>query len=171
MHINSFQQRLREFLSTELSDVIFVNFLRFKSKYKTLFQFRCECSGKQRYISLEKMFEYEHSSKYSVSNETRDLLVNEIEGDEFHLSPLPGKIMLNEIESIIRQGKGKKLDEFREEFKNSAGEIFSDIIDEMFSDLHDFTFTDPKIPADNKKFTALLFRFSLLKNPGKKYRR
>jgi hypothetical protein len=149
-----FSVRLKEFLRTELSDVIFVNFLRFKSKYKTLFQFRCECSGKQRYISLEKMFEYEHSSKYSVSYETRDLLVKEIEGDEFHLSPLPGKIMLNEIESIIRQGKGKKLDEFREEFKNSAGEIFNDIIDKMFLDLHDFTFTDPKIPADSKKFAS-----------------
>ena len=149
-----FTVRLKEFLSTELTDVIFVNFLRFKSKYKTLFQYRCECSGKQRYISLEKMFEYEHTSKFSVSCETRDLLVNEIEGDEFHLSPLPGKIMLNEIESIIRQGKGKKLDEFREEFKNSAGEVFSDIIDEMFRDIHDFTFTDPKIPADNKKFTS-----------------
>jgi hypothetical protein len=149
-----FSVRLKEFLSAELSDVIFVNFLRFKSKYKTLFQYRCECSGKHRYIGLEKMFEYEHTSKYSVSCETRDLLVNEIEGDEFHLSPLPGKIMLNEIESIIRQGKGKKLDEFRAEFKNSAGEVFSDIIDEMFRDLHDFTFTDPKIPADNKKFTS-----------------
>jgi hypothetical protein len=149
-----FSARLKEFLTAELSDVIFVNFLRFKSKYKTLFQYRCECSGKQRYISLEKMFEYEHTSKYSVSCETRDLLVYEIEGDEFHLSPLPGKIMLNEIEHIIRHGKGKKLDEFREEFKNSAGEIFSDVIDEMFLDLHDFTFIDPKIPADNKKFTS-----------------
>lgn len=149
-----FSARLKEFLTAELSDVIFVNFLRFKSKYKTLFQYRCECSGKQRFISLEKMFEYEHTSKYSVSCETRDLLVYEIEGDEFHLSPLPGKIMLNEIEHIIRHGKGKKLDEFREEFKNSAGEIFSDVIDEMFRDLHDFTFIDPKIPADNKKFTS-----------------
>ena len=149
-----FSVKLKEFLTAELSDVIFVNFLRFKSKYKTLFQYRCECSGKQRFISLEKMFEYEHTSKYSVSYETRDLLVNEIEGDEFHLSPLPGKIMLNEIESIIRQGKGKKLDEFREEFKNSAGEIFNEIIDEMFRDLHEFTFTDPKIPADTKKFTT-----------------
>ena len=108
-----FSQKLREFLTTELSDRIFINFLRFKSRYKTLFQYRCECSGKQRYISLEKMFEYEHSSKYNVSNETRAMLVNEIEGDEFHLSPLPGRIMLNDIENIIRQGKGNKLDEFR----------------------------------------------------------
>jgi hypothetical protein len=149
---NHFSIKLREFLKTELSDVIFVNFLRFKSKYKSLFQYRCECSGKQRYISLEKMFEYEHTSKYNVSCETRELLVNEIEGDEFHLSPLPGKIMLNEIEQIIRQGKGKKLDEFRDEFKMSAGESFGNIIDKMFHEIHDFIFTDPKIPADDKRF-------------------
>jgi len=147
-----FSLKLREFLKTELSDIIFINFLRFKSKYKSLFQYRCECSGKQRYISLEKMFEYEHTSKYNVSSETRELLVNEIEGDEFHLSPLPGKIILNEIEQIIKQGKGKKLEEFREEFKMSAGEFFGDIIDEMFHEIHDFIITDPKIPANNKRF-------------------
>jgi hypothetical protein len=154
---NSFSLKLREFLKTELTDVIFVNFLRFKSKYKSLFQYRCECSGKQRYIALEKMFEYEHTSKYNVSLDTRDLLVNEIEGDEFHLSPLPGKIMLNEIEQIIRQGKGKKLDEFREEFKKSAGEIFGNIIDEMFEEIHDFIFTDPKIPSADKRFVTTVF--------------
>jgi len=147
-----FSKKLREFLRTELTDAIFVNFLRFKSKYKSLFQYRCECSGRQRYISLEKMFEYEHTSKYNVSHETRELLVNEIEGDEFHLSPLPGKIMLNEIETIISKGKGKELDYFRVEFKKSAGEMFSSIVDEMFRDLGNFIFIDPKIPADNKMF-------------------
>jgi hypothetical protein len=56
-----FSEKLREFLKTELTSLIFINFLRFKSKYKTLFQYRCDCSGAVRYISLEKMFEYEHS--------------------------------------------------------------------------------------------------------------
>ncbi len=66
-----FSARLREFLVTDLTNLIFLNFLRFKSKYKSLFQFECECSGKKRYISLEKMFEYEHTSKFNVSAETR----------------------------------------------------------------------------------------------------
>jgi hypothetical protein len=147
-----FSEKLREFLSTELTDHIFINFLRFKSKYKTLFQYWCNCSGKQRYITLEKMFEYEHTSKYNLSIETRELLVNEIEGDEFHLSPIQGKILLNDIENIFREGKGKNLNEFEEEFRKSAGEIFGSLIDEMFKDLHDFIFTDPKIPAVNKSF-------------------
>src|SRR4030042_1477092 len=104
-----FSAMLREFLVTDLSNLIFINFLRFKSKYKTLFQFECECSGKKRYISLEKMFEYEHTSKFNVSAETRAELIKEIEGDEFHLSPLPSKIMLNEVEKIIDENRGKSL--------------------------------------------------------------
>jgi hypothetical protein len=146
-----FSKKLREFLSTELTDLIFINFLRFKSKYKTLFYYRCECSGKQRFITLEKMFEYEHTSKYNLSVETRALLVNEIEGDEFHLSPIQGKILLNDIENIFNEGKGKDLNEFKEEFRKSAGEILVNLIDEMFVDLQDFILTDPKIPAADKK--------------------
>ena len=149
-----FSKKLREFLNTELTDLIFLNFLRFKSKYKTLFQYRCECSGKQRYITLEKMFEYEHTSKYNLSYETRELLVNEIEGDEFHLSPILGKIMLNDIEDIFSEGKRKKLEEFREEFIKSAGDISGNLIDEMFRDLQDFISIDPKLPEDNKRFIS-----------------
>jgi hypothetical protein len=147
-----FSKKLREFLSTELTDLIFINFLRFKSRYKTLFQYWCECSGKHRYITLEKMFEYEHTSKYNLSIETRELLVSEIEGDEFHLSPIQGKILLNDIENIFREGKGKNLNEFKEEFRKSAGEISGTLIDEMFSDLEDFIHINPKIPDDNKTF-------------------
>jgi hypothetical protein len=149
-----FSTKLREFLSTELTDLIFINFLRFKSKYKTLFQYRCECSGKQRYITLEKIFEYEHTSKYNVSQDTRALLVNEIEGDEFHLSPIQGKIMLNDLENIFTNGKGKSLNEFRQEFIKAAGDTYGTLIDEMFNDLHDFIFTDPKIPDKNKIFVS-----------------
>ncbi len=40
--------------------------------------------------------------------ETRDLLVKEIEGDEFHLSPIQGKIMLNDIEAILKAMEREK---------------------------------------------------------------
>ena len=149
-----FSSKLREFLRTKITDLIFINFLRFKSKYKTLFQYMCECSGKKRYITLEKMFEYEHTSKYNVAWETRALLVNEIEGDEFHLSPIQGKIMLNDIENIFIDGKEKNFDEFREEFMKSAGDINECLLSEMFDDLHDFIHIEPKIPGINKVFVS-----------------
>jgi len=147
-----FSRKLREFLLTELTSIIFINFLRFKSKYKSLFQYRCDCSGTIRYISLEKMFEYEHSSKFNVS-ETRGSLVKEIEGDDFHLSPIQWKIMLNDIEVILNKHSGKSLEEIENEFIRSTGTEFENIIKEMFKELSEFIRTEPRIPDDDKKYT------------------
>ena len=149
-----FSERLKEFLVTELTSLIFINFLRFKSKYKTLFQYRCDFSGTIRYISLEKMFEYEHSSRFNVSSETRGSLVKEIEGDDFHLSPIQWKIMLNDIEAILDKHSGKSLREIESEFIKKTGTEYEEIIQEMFKELNDFIFIDPKIPDIEKNFTV-----------------
>jgi hypothetical protein len=147
-----FNSRLRDFLITGLTSTIFINFLRFKSKYKSLFQFECDCTGNNRYISLEKMFEYEHTSKHRVSPETRALLVEEIEGDDFHLSPLQGKILLNPIEDIINQNQGKSLKEIEDLIINHDGQSHRKQLHEMFDDISSFISTDPKLPDDNKNY-------------------
>jgi hypothetical protein len=149
-----FSEKLRAFLISDLTDLIFINFLRFKSKYKTLFQYRCDCVGNLRYISLEKMFEYEHTSKFNVSSETRASLMKEIEGDEFHLSPIQGKIMLNDIEKILDAQAGKNLEEIREEFIKAAPDTAHDHIIEMFIDLKEFIYTTPKIPDPDKEYMS-----------------
>jgi hypothetical protein len=149
-----FSEKLKEFLSTELTSLIFINFLRFKSKYKNLFQYRCDCSGTVRYISLEKMFEYEHSSKFNVSSETRGSLVKEIEGDDFHLSPIQWKIMLNDIEAILDEHSGKSLKEIEIEFIKKTGTEFEKVIQEMFEELNNFIFIDPKIPDPEKIYSV-----------------
>jgi len=147
-----FSKKLREFLLTDLTSLIFINFLRFKSKYKNLFQYRCDCSGTVRYVSLEKMFEYEHTSKFNVSTETRGSLVKEIEGDDFHLSPIQWKIMLNDIEAILDKHSDKSLKEIENEFIKKTGTEYEEVIREMFIELNDFIFTDPKIPDPEKNF-------------------
>jgi hypothetical protein len=147
-----FSKKLKEFLITDLTSLIFINFLRFKSKYKTLFQYRCDCSGTVRYISLEKMFEYEHTSRFNVSTETRGSLVKEIEGDDFHLSPIQWKIMLNDIEAILDKNSGKSLKEIENEFIKKTGTEYEEVIREMFIELNDFIFTDPKIPDPEKNY-------------------
>jgi hypothetical protein len=147
---NLFSGKLRDFLKTGLNVNVFINFLRFKSKYKSLFQYRCNCSGKQRYILLEKVFEYEHSSKLNFSPETHDQFVNEIDGDEFHLSPIHDKIMLNEAENILISNHGKSIGEVETELISFAGKEYADIIHEMFNDLSAFLFTDPRIPSNDK---------------------
>ncbi len=151
----NFSTKLKDFLQTELTELILINFLRFKPKYKGLFQYRCECSGKQRYITLDKLFEYEHTSKFNVSSETREQLVNEIEGDEFHLSPIQGKILLNDIEKIFHAEKDISLDRFIEEFNKSAGSVSETIIKEMFAELRRYIFTDPKLPDPYKSYVTV----------------
>lgn len=150
-----FCDRLREFLETDLSDHVFINFLRFKSKYKSQFQYRCECSGKFRYILLEKMFEYEHNSRFNVSAEMRGQLVQEIEGDEFHLSPIQGKIMVNELETLLEKMKGKDLAEIENEFILKAGKEYESFMKDMFSEIREFIKTKPLLPDESKNFISL----------------
>ncbi|MGD0341668.1 MAG: hypothetical protein ABSA76_08190 [Bacteroidales bacterium] len=147
-----FSKKLHEFLVTDLTNTIFINFLRFKSKYKSLFQFECVCPGKKRYILLEKMFEYEHSSKFNASAETRAQLIGEIEGDEFHLSPLPGKIMLNDAEKIINDNQGSSLDVIEDLIIKANGHIPEKIIHEMFDDLAAFISIEPRIPDASRNY-------------------
>lgn len=149
-----FSGKLKDFLTTELTSLIFINFLRFKSKYKSLFQYRCDCDGMKRYISLEKLFEYEHSSRFNASSETRASLVKEIEGDDFHLSPIEWKILLNDIETILDKNTGKSLDEIEKEFIEKTGTEFEVIIKEMFTELRDFIFIDPQIPDNDKVYSS-----------------
>ena len=148
----NFSIKLKEYLVTDLTNVIFINFLRFKSKYKALFQYMCDCSGKQRYISLDKMFEYEHTSKFSVSAETRASLVKEIEGDEFHLSPIQGKIIFNNLEEILEKKDAGTIADIEKAFIRTAGDEFKSILHEMFIDLNDFIYIEPKLPDPDKEF-------------------
>jgi hypothetical protein len=149
-----FSEKLHEFLVTDLTNLIFINFLRFKSKYKSLFQFECVCPGKKRYILLEKMFEYEHNSKFNASPENRAQLISEIEGDEFHLSRLPGKILLNDAEEIITDNLGKSLDVIEDMIIKSNSFIPEKSIHEMFIDLAAFISIDPKIPDASKNYIS-----------------
>jgi hypothetical protein len=147
-----FSVRLKEFLATDLTKGVFINFLRFKSKYKSRFQYCCSCAGKKRYIGLDKMFEYEHTSKYNVSAETRGSLVKEIEGEEFHLSPMQGRILLNDIESILDTSNGENLEKIKTAFLKAASDLDEAIIHEMFRDLEDFIITIPRIPDPEKEY-------------------
>ncbi len=147
-----FSKKLRDFLHTDLTPLVFINFLRFKSKYKSLFQVVCECSGIKRYITLEKMFEYEHTSKYSVSAETRDLLIKEIEGDEFHLSPFPGKIFLHQAEDILKENTGRSIQELEKQFLELNSEIQPGTITELFRDISTFIATEPRLPDVAKNY-------------------
>jgi hypothetical protein len=152
---NQFSVKLKEFLVTDLTNLIFINFLRFKSKYKSLFQYCCSCAGKKRYIGLDKMFEYEHTSRFNVLSDTREALVREIEGEEFHLSPIQGRILLNDIEPILENHNGKSLEKIEDEFIRVALDVDKQDIHSMFNDLKEFIFTSPRIPDPEKEYKEM----------------
>lgn len=149
-----FSSKLKEFLVTDLSSVVFINFLRFKSKYKSLFQYRCHCSGMCRFIALEKMFEYEHTSKFNVSPGNREQLINEIEGDEFHLSPLPGRIILNDIEEAFYERRCKNLKDLKHALMKHNDIADSSQIADLLKDLSGFISTEPRLPDTDKSFVG-----------------
>ncbi|MCK7530263.1 MAG: hypothetical protein MZV63_04015 [Marinilabiliales bacterium] len=69
-------------MSTPLTPTVFINFLRFKSVYKCLFQYMvCTRSGHDYFLPLEKLFEYEHSSKFNVNLDTREKLLAELDSE------------------------------------------------------------------------------------------
>src|SRR5690606_5963379 len=80
---NTFTKKLRSFVKSPLTPAIFINFLRFKSEYKCLFQYHYLRTGTSHYITLDKLFEYEHSLKASMNEETRDKLLAEVDSEEF----------------------------------------------------------------------------------------
>ena len=98
-----FSGRLRSFLSVDFIDFeILANFLRYQSKLQRCFQIAHVAFDKTRYIEAEKVFAYEHNSKARVSDGTRSLLLSDIEEDEFYPEPIPGRLMLNDLEEFFR---------------------------------------------------------------------
>lgn len=149
-----FTEKLNEFLNTPLTDIIFVNFLRFKPRYKSLFQYYCrDCSGINKYIPLEKMFEYEHTSRYNVTSEKRMLLLKEIHEDDFQLSPLEERIVLNDFEKILTENKCRSLDFYRTRITDITAGISGHLIDEMFEDISRFISVSPVMPDPDKEYS------------------
>lgn len=149
-----FSEKLQEFLSTDLTAPVFFNFLRFKSRYKSHFQYIDESAGKKRYILLERLLEYEHSSRFNAL-ESREQLIREIDGDDFHLSPISRKLVLNDYEKILEKDSSKSLDELEKQFIAITRADHHEMIREMFDELATFITTVPKLPVPEKEYISL----------------
>jgi hypothetical protein len=139
-------------VTTQLTPTVFINFLRFKSEYKCLFQYRYLNAGVPNYITLEKLFEYEHSSKFSVNAETRDKLLFEVDGEEFFLEPVNGRIILNEVEEYLKLQSASDLDIIEQGFFSRYRTEHVDCVHRMFRDIKAFTVTVPQLPSGEKVY-------------------
>lgn len=148
----SFTEKLNSFVRSSLTPTVFINFLRFKSEYKCLFQYHYLRTGTSHYITLEKLFEYEHSSKAGMNEETRDKLLAEVDPDEFLYDPVPDKIMLNDVEAFLRKRGNADLETLEAEFTATFQTEHQDCVKRMFADIRSFIITEPRLPSAERKF-------------------
>ena len=149
-----FRTKLREYLAADISMEILANYLRQNSKLQSCFQVMHQFRGKPRYIAAEKVYAYEHSSSFKVSDNTRDKLLEEIDEDEFFTEPLDHRIPLNKFENFFRErhinmDKKEDLKLLMKEF-NCYNARACDII----KDIVRFTRLEPKLPLTDKTFVA-----------------
>lgn len=100
-----FEDRLRAFLKTKLTEEVLGNFIRHSTNLQKCFQVRWNVRGNDRYLAVERALEYEFGSSFRLTDSTRDRLMAEIESDQFEPRPLPSRIVLNDIERFVKENK------------------------------------------------------------------
>jgi hypothetical protein len=145
-----FTGKLRSFLSADLIDFeILANFLRYNSRIQRCFQISHNRNNKTRYIEAEKVFAFEHNSKSRVNDRTRDLLLREIEEDEYYPEALPGRLLLNEFEEFFRTNKVSfNKPETVEKLKNQLRHACYSV-DLVIPELTKFCRTEPRLPGSH----------------------
>jgi len=142
--------RLREYLKIDVSFEVLANFLRQNKKLQRCFQLAHTCCGKPRFIEAEKVFHYEHSSTRRIGDNSRLKLLHDIDEDEFYPSPLPDRIVLDEIEHFLRSGS-LSLDSENDRARLRQQLTCSCLnAEEVISDLLNFCTLEPRLPTEAK---------------------
>jgi hypothetical protein len=150
-----FSEKLKKFLASELSPVIFINFLRYHMSFKKCFQYRHYFNDRNYYIALETIFEYEHYTKLSFSETTREVLIKEIDDEEFSLAPLENRIIIQDVEDYLEKNKDAGMDTIMNHFIDHAQANQcnnEENIKSLFHDLAHFLHVRPRLPETNKQF-------------------
>jgi hypothetical protein len=150
-----FQGRLVEFLHAGFNVELLGNFLRHARDFQKCFQFRWSVRGADRYVKVEEVFAFESGSSFQFTDQTRDKLLGEMEGELFTPSPLPDRIVLNDLEAFaksrpIQLSDPKDVEELRDQF--SCGCLNSQSAIEA---LIRFCRVSPRLPvAEEKRFRS-----------------
>ncbi len=146
----TFAGRLRGYLKTSITFETLANFLRHNKKLQRCFQLAHACCGKPRYIEAEKAFQYEHSSAMRIGERSQTRLLHEIDEDEFYPGPLPGRIVLDEIEAFFRdQPFAADAEADRARLRERLSSCCFNA-DEVMADLLAFCAIEPRLPSDRK---------------------
>jgi hypothetical protein len=144
---DKFTTKLSRFLQTPLTAEVLGNFLRHSADLQRCFQVRWRNFGADRYIAIEKLLAYESSFPYRFNDDTRERLMMEVAGEDFESRPLPGRMILDDLEQLIR-----------EEHIDLRAQAGVDLLlsrvgtgclaaQEMLDRLRRFCWTEPRLPA------------------------
>jgi hypothetical protein len=100
---DKFTTKLTRFLQTPLTAEVLGNFVRHSADLQRCFQVRWRNFGVDRYIAIEKLLAYESSFPYRFNDGTRERLMMEVAGEDFESRPLPGRMILDDLEQLIKE--------------------------------------------------------------------
>ena len=145
------RNKLTRFLSTGVNYEILANFLRHNSSLQKHFQISHTRHGKTLYIKAERVYSYEHSSKLRVGDNTRVILLQDIDDDEFYTEPIPNRFDMGKLENFFH-GNNVDVDDIE-----TLKSLFIDgpvssayIVDSLVK----FCRTIPKMPGAGKNWEA-----------------
>jgi hypothetical protein len=145
-----FASRLGSFLQTDVTFEILANFLRQENRLQRCFQIVHSCCGKPRYIEAEKVYYYEHSSNLRIGDTTRAKLLHEIDEDEFYPEPLPGRMLLDEVELFFKEHQVSVDNDCDVQLLKKHLRHCCFNVEEVIADLLKFCKISPRLPGDGK---------------------
>ncbi len=147
-----FVKQLGSYLSSELSLVVFANYLRGNSSYQKYFQLCRDCHGHPQFLKAETLFSYEHGSDFRIADTTHEKLLAEVADEDFVQSEIPGRVRCDSLCDFITN---EKIDVRTDEGKAALTGFLQPFMPEVkkFVDgLADFVHCDPKLPSPEKNY-------------------
>jgi hypothetical protein len=147
-----FVKQLGSYLSSELSLVVFANYLRSNSSYQKYFQLCRDCHGHPQFLKAETLFSYEHGSDFRIADSTHEKLLAEVADDDFVQSEIPGRVRCDFFCDFITK---KKIDVRTAEGRAAITEIlqpFMPEVEKFVDGLADFVHCEPKLPSPEKDY-------------------
>ncbi len=149
-----FSHQLKDYLKTDITFNVLASFLRQNSHLQPCFQISHSCCGKPRYIESERVFHYEHGSKFRIGDETQTALLHQIDEDDFYPSPIENRIILDDLENFFRTNhisidSEEDIQRLKDTLSNNCISA-QKVIDELVA----FARITPNLPKTDKKWVS-----------------
>lgn len=146
-----FKDKFKSYLKTELNFETFANFLFSEEKYWKCFQYKHTHTGKDCFIGMNSIFKTQQNSKNRFGNDTRTVLMGEMEMQEFSNSPLDGETMINDIETYLNANPDLDFEQYKSYFFNELFLAPCANVKDLFKELELFLHIEPRLPNEEEK--------------------